>query len=408
MRKRIATYGKRGQLVRIDDVTEGGVRKYEVITGSKANRSQVSFAGTPKGRTEATAYAEGYEAEARKPKTSDTPAPMTTRALWLAYREATFHALRPRSIQLYTENWRRWEQYFGAERMAESMTLTDATGFRARLEETGLATKTIQSAVEQARAVYNFAERAELITRNRWHQFRFKVAKDKRTQPRAEYKQAEFLAIWRQLDPTEAGQWRPYAVIGLLGLYGMRQTATLRLQWADVGADTLTFRAEWDKQGEEHVVPILPMTRELLAVARAWRERSGYAGPWLFSPARRGSTSDTYTIQSLWSALVEAEKRAGISPIALRAGHGFRRGLVGDLLEAGNDMDLALKAIGDRDLRMAKHYAIKRNSRIDKALTARAESFTGATKGGPTPKNDESGHPSEGDRSVVTSDNARS
>jgi hypothetical protein len=85
VRKRIATYGKRGHLVRVDDVTEGGVRKYEVITGSKANRSQVSFAGTPKGRTEAMAYAEGYDAEARKPKAPDAPVAVTTRALWLAY-----------------------------------------------------------------------------------------------------------------------------------------------------------------------------------------------------------------------------------------------------------------------------------------------------------------------------------
>jgi integrase len=144
------------------------------------------------------------------------------------------------------------------------------------------------------------------------------------------------------------------------------------------------------------------MTRELLAVAQAWRGREGYEGPWLFYPARTGSTSLTYTIQSLWSALYEAEKRAGIESIALRAGHGFRRGLVGDLLEAGNDMDLALKAIGDRDLRMAKHYAIKRNSRIDKALTERAESFAGGTKGGRTSGNDESGHPSQGTRSTVT------
>jgi integrase len=408
MRKRIATYGTRGKLVRVDDVTEHGTRKYEVITGSKANRAQVSFAGTPKGRVEAMAYAEGYEAEQRRPKALAAPVAVTTRALWLAYKEATWPGLRPRSMTLYTENWRRWEQYFGSERVAESMTLADATGFRAALESAGLATKTIQSAVEQARAVYNFGERAEMIVRNRWHQFRFKVAKDKRTQPRAEYKQAEFLAIWRELDPTAAGQWRPYVAIGLLGLYGMRQTATLRLQWADVTDDTLTFRAEWDKQGEAHVMPVLPMTRELLAVAQAWRARDGYDGPWLFSPARKGSASDTYTIQSLWSALVEAEKRAGIAPIALRAGHGFRRGLVGDLLEAGNDMDLALKAIGDRDMRMAKHYAIKRNERIEKALTTRAESFAGATKGGQTPPNDESGHSVESGRLTVTSDNTRS
>ncbi len=403
-RKRIGTFGKRGALVRVDEVLERGVKKYEVICGSKANRTQKSYPGTPAGKKEAEAYAEGYQLEMAKPKTVAAPPALTTREMWLGYQEATFPALKVRSKQLYAENWRRWEQYFGRERLAESMTLADANGFRAELERVGLATKTIQSAIEQARAVYNWAERSEVIGRNRWHQFRFKVAKDRRTKPRAEYRQHEFLSIWRQFDPTDSDQWRPHVAIGLLGLYGMRQTATLRLQWSDVRADHIVFRAENDKQGEEHLMPMLPLTRELLAVAKAWRERNAYTGPWLFYPGQKTSKSDTYTIQSLWSALYKAEERAGIPSIKYRAGHGFRRGLVGDLLEAGNDMDLALKSIGDRDPRMAKHYAIKRDERIERALAAREASFAGATKVGPTPENDAADHPVTDDRQPATSD----
>ncbi|MCO4101089.1 MAG: tyrosine-type recombinase/integrase [Gemmatimonas sp.] len=378
-------------------------RRFIVQWGSKASRQQRSFSGTPQGRSEAIAFAEAYEAEMRKPKTPDAPPALTTAELWRLYSEATFPHLRPRSRKLYAENWKRWESYFTRERLADSMTLTDATGFRADLERAGLATKTIQSAIEQARAVYNWAERAELIGRNRWHQFQFKVAKEKRTQPRAEYRQADFLAIWRQFDPTRAGQWRPYVAVGLLGLYGSRQNAILHLTWDDVneGAGTLTLRPEWDKQGEEHVHALLPLTRELVAVAKAWRERDDYTGPWLLYPARKNSGSDTYTIQSLWSALEEAEKRAGIAKVRYRAGHGFRRGLVGDLLEAGNDMDLALKAIGDRDLRMAKHYAVKRNDRIEKALAARADGFAGVTKGQPAPENANADHSGESGQHIA-------
>jgi integrase len=410
MRKRIATYGKRGALVRVIDEHRADGRRFVVQWGSKANRQQRSFSGTPQGRSEAMAFAEGYEAEMRKPKAPEAAPALTTGDLWRLYAEASFPHLRPRSRKLYAENWKRWESFFTRERLADSMTLTDATGFRAELERAGLATKTIQSAIEQARAVYNWAERAELIGRNRWHQFRFKVAKEKRTQPRAEYRQADFLAIWRQFDPTAAGQWRPYVAVGLLGIYGARQNAILHLTWDDVDEDvgTITLRSEWDKQGEQHVHALLPLARELVTVARAWRERDGYGGPWLLYPARKGSGSDTYTIQSLWSALEAAETRAGITKVKYRAGHGFRRGLVGDLLEAGNDMDLALKAIGDRDLRMAKHYAVKRNDRIEKALAARADGFAGVTKGQPTPENDESGHPAEGDRSTATTHNTRS
>lgn len=409
MRKRIATYGKRGALVRVIDEHRPDGRRFVVQWGSKAGRQQRSFSGTPQGRSEAIAFAEAYTAEMGKPKAPDTPPALTTAELWRLYAEATFPHLRPRSKQLYTENWNRWASYFKRERLADSMRLVDATGFRAELERAGLATKTIQSAIEQARAVYNWAERAELIGRNYWHQFRFKVAKEKRTQARAEYRQADFLAIWRQFDPTLAGQWRPYVAIGLLGLYGARQNAILHLAWDDVddAAGTLTLRSQWDKQGEQHVHALLPLTRELLTVAKAWRERDGYTGPWLLYPARKGSGSDTYTIQSLWAALEGAEARAGIDKVKFRAGHGFRRGLVGDLLEAGNDMDLALKAIGDRDIRMAKHYAVKRNDRIEKALAARADAITGVTKGQPTPENANADHSGESGQRIANLEPSR-
>ena len=91
-----------------------------------------------------------------------------------------------------------------------------------------------------------------------------------------------------------------------------------------------------------------------------------------------------------------------MAKIRWRSGHGFRRGLVGDLLEAGNDMDLALKAIGDRDLRMAKHYAIKRNERIEAALSARASRIEGATKVQPSGLNDDAALREAETRQVVT------
>lgn len=396
--KRVATYGRRGALVRVDEVVKDGIRKYRVQWGSKAAREQESFPCTPHGKKEALSFAEAFLQESKAAPVVEA-GEWTTRALFGAYLTAESPGLRPRSLQLYKEHWRHWEMFFGADRLANAMTADTPYAFRAALESAGYATKTMQSIISQVRAVYNFAEATEKITRNRWHQYRFKVAKDKRTKQRAEYKQHEFLAIWRQFDPTLGNQWRGYVAIGLLGLYGMRQTATLRLQWSDIdeASGSIRFRAEWDKQGEEQVVPLLPMTRELLAVARAWRERKAYEGPYLLFPGSALSKSPIWTIQSLWSVLETAEATAGIPKIKFRGGHGFRRGLVGDLLEAGNDMDLALKAIGDRDPRMAKHYAVKRNERIERALAARADTFDtapaapskGVTKGQPTPQNNE-------------------
>ncbi len=403
-RKRIATYGKRGALVRVDDVRAAGVRRYIVQWGSKAARQQESFPGTPAGRQEAIAFAEGYEAESRRPKAAEPAPALTTGALWGLFVEATWPHIRPRSQALYAENWKRWVAYFGRERLAGSMMVTDANGFRISLESAGLATRTIKAAIDAVRMVYNFAERAELIERNRWHQFRFRVAKERRTKPRAEYTEAEFLTLWRQFDPTSRTQWRAWVTLGLLGIYGQRQTATLHLQDpADVDEveGVIVFRAEWDKTGEERVLPLLPITREILAVARAWRERIGYTGPWLIPSARAANQGETYTIQSFWSALGNAETRAGIDKIRFRAGHGFRRGLVGDLLADGADIELALKAIGDSDIRMSKHYAVKRNERIEKALSTRAARIEGATKGQPMAENSNADRPVVDDRRAL-------
>ena len=381
MRKRIHTLGRRGSLVRVTEVITDGVKRYVVQWGPKAARGQQSFPGTIAGRREALAFAEAFQEEAKKPKGAAAPEPLTTRALWLAFQKATFPHLRPRTQALYQENWTRWEQHFKASTPAGDLTIDDCDAFRAELERVGLATATIQKTIGTVRSVYNYAERTEKITHNKWHAFRFRVAKERRTKPRDEYRQAEFLAIWRQFDPTSAVQWRPYVAIGLLGIYGMRQNAVLHLQVADFdeAAGVVHFRPEWDKQGEHHVQPLLPLTRELLAVASAWRERAGYTGPWLLFAGHSLNMGETYTIQSLWKALNLGEARAGIDKKRFRSGHGFRRGLVGDLLEAGNDMDLALKAIGDSDPRMAKVYAIKRDERIEKALSARADQLEGAT-----------------------------
>ena len=389
VRKRIALYGTRGKLVRVFDLTEDGVRKFVVQWGSKSNRKQQSFVGTPTGRKDALKFAEGFTEEAAKPATA-AHEPMTTAQAFKAFMLASPH-LRESTRGKYTQMWGYWEQWFQPGTPVDAMTPETPHQFRARMEAAGLASVTMHKIITLVRSVYSYLEATERIHRNRWRQYRFKVAKEKRAQPRAEYREHEFLAIWRQFDPTKASQWRAYVAVGLLGIYGARQTAVLHIKDpddVDDRAGTLTLRPEWDKQGETHVLPLLPLTRELIGVSRAWRERDGYTGPYLLPPRTNAkSDNETYTIQSLWWSIKQAQQRAKIPNIKWRAGHGFRRGLVGDLLEAGNDMELALKAIGDRDLSMAKHYAIKRNDRIDRALAARVDRFNeGATKVQPSRK----------------------
>ena len=116
--------------------------------------------------------------------------------------------------------------------------------------------------------------------------------------------------------------------------------------------------------------------RVALVVSRQWRERDGYAGPWVFyTPHRQrwnGADDEraAWTAQALWLALTKAERRAGVRHLPYRAMHGFRRAIAGDVLELTRDLKLALDWIGDVDLGMARRYLRPRDPRLEEAATA--------------------------------------
>lgn len=377
-RKRLGTTGDRGQLVRLYQETRAGVRRYVVQWGAKGARKQESFAGTKEGKAEAEAFfkAFGKELEATE------RAPLTNRELWVAYLTAEADTLRARSRQLYSESWRTWEQFAGANNVAEETTVQQIGDFRKVLDSRGLATATTYNVIRNVRIVFNWGERMELLARNRWHLFLFKVAKEKRTKPRAEYRAEEFLAIWRALDPSRRGQWRAWVAIGLLGIYGNRQNEILNLRWSWIEDGVVRIPAEYVKTGEPATLRLFPLTQSILSRAREWAALLSYQGDYVLFSGRRHNREPHYTIQSLTTALHSAEERAGVESIRWRAGHGFRRGLVGDLVDETGDVTLALQAIGDRDLSMANRYRVKRHDRVDAALERRAQRFLpeGATE----------------------------
>jgi integrase len=304
------------------------------------------------------------------------------REIWTAYLVAEAEHLRPNTRRLYSEAWRTWEQYIGPDSEAEGLTIQQIHDYRRELDGRGLSTATVQDKIRNVRIVYNWAERNELIRVNKWHLFVYKVAKEKRTKPRAEYRSDEFLAIWRALDPSNAGQWRAWVAVGLLGIYGNRQNEILNLRWSWIDGDTVTIDPSVVKTGEEGTLTLFPLTRGILDVAREWRAREAYTGDYVLFPGKRTShatTREHYSIQSLTDALHRAERRAGVDVIEWRAGHGFRRGLVGDLAEQTGDVQLALQAIGDKDIRMAAHYRRRRNDRVAAVVQERAARLGSAT-----------------------------
>lgn len=406
-RKRLATFGERGALIRLYEERRGTRRRLVVQWGPKGARQQASFPATKAGKAEAEAFMTAFTEEAEQ---AAAPVRLTVRALWTAYLAAESEHLRPNTQRLYRDAWRTWEQFIGPDTIAEDVSIPQIHEFRRALDARNLATATVKDCIRNVRIVYNWGERMELLTRNRWHLFVHKVAKEKRTKPRAEYRADEFLAIWRAMDPAKSGQWRSWGLVGLLGIYGNRQNELLNLQWPWIVGETITIDPAVVKTGEERLLGIVPQAARILEVVRRAAHAEGYTGPYVFPPGqqdaqRRAAKANPsalahYSIQSLTDAIHRAEKRAGVAQVKWRAGHGFRRGLMGDLADATGDVAFALQAIGDRDLRMAQHYRVRRDDRVDEAVRQRAERLfapeqateeaaNGATKVQPQPENDE-------------------
>lgn len=317
-----------------------------------------SYPNTPENRANAKAFAKGV-AESRD-YTPDS-SPLTLRTLWEKYADAEFPHLRANSQRLYREYYSRWENAWGIHFPVENTTLEMAHTFRRDLTKLGLATSTIRQTVRTVQMVYSWGERNELVQRNRMRLFRFKVSKDDQPVSPAEYRDDDFAKILASFDPKLATQWRPYVVLAVCGSQGVRQHAALHLKWSDVDLDAgvIRWRAEWDKLGRAWSQPIRSLTRHALSVAKAWSHNE-----WVLPAASKKNGTPTYSPQSLWLALQSAEKRAGVKHLKGRGAHGLRRLLAGNVAERTGDAVLAMRSIGDTDVRMANRYLKPREDRI--------------------------------------------
>lgn len=323
-----------------------------------------SWPNTAAGRKEARAFAEGLLLERTTPKQS---APLSLREVWDAFVLAEFPHLRPTTRKLYTEYWRRWENMWGRGFTAQDATVDMLREMRRAMSKLGLSVTTTRETVKVVKMVYAWAQREKKIATNELYLFRFKVAKEDKVESPAEYRPEEFRALLAALDPKNGLEWRPYVALSICGFQGVRQNAALHLRWDDIDlvAKRVRWRAEWDKMGRDWWQPLRVGTLAALEVAAANREEGS---PWVL-PSRKYSTGrvlkgETYTIQSLWSAVKAAEKRAGIKHIARRAGHGLRRGLSTEVAILTGDPLLAMQAIGDTDVRQAERYVKKRDERV--------------------------------------------
>jgi integrase len=374
-RKEIARHGERGRWVRV--VSERSTGLYRVqwkVPGQKMKTQSFREKATAK------SFADGLAEQLRKGPIV-RPLNLTMQQMWDRYVTAEFPHLRTNTKRIYTDNYRTWCLFFGWEFVAEHTTPEMADDLRTELIAKGLAINTVRKVIYDVKRVFAWAEARELIQRNRLRLYRFRIAKEDRPVPPAEYRGEEFEAILRQLDPKKASQWRAWCILTICGLQGARQNAVLHLRPEDVSGGTIHWAAKWDKLGKDWSQPVRQRTERAVAIALQWRETTGYTGPWLFFPASSKNRSATYSKQSLWSALNRAEKAAGIAKQARRGAHGFRRMLAGDVAAVTGDAFLGLRSIGDTDPRMATRYVQDRDDRMSAAFTKLDAQF--ATKSQP-------------------------
>jgi integrase len=300
----------------------------------------------------------------------DVGQPLTLDALWERYAAAEFPGLRERSREIYRSRWALWIRAAGGATRTDLVTARMLDRMVEQLRADARAPNQIRMVIDTVRIVFRWARSRALLEHYPFEFYRFKLRTGEVPAEIAEFRLAEASAILGELDPDKSTQWRAWALLNLIAHQGVRANAALHLRWDDIDseADLIRWPARFDKLGRTWEQPIREPSRRSLEVARSMRQRNQYAGPWLFySSYKRGRASDEdvpYSIQSLYSALKGAERRAGVPHKDRRGLHGFRRMVAGEVFEATRDVVATMEFLGDRDIAMAQRYIKRRLDRV--------------------------------------------
>jgi integrase len=282
---------------------------------------------------------------------------VTTRELWELYQVACWDGHRPATQRNYTDGWKKWELFAGRDFIVEDVTPAMLHRFRAFCERESLGVNTIATIVKVCKLVHSWGEREEVISRNRWRLYRYKVAKDQKPEPPPEYSTEEAEAILAHLSPKGRG-WRPWAAITFLYEWGVRANTVVHLRWQDIH---LRGRyVEWpllfDKTGKPWKQPLTKPAIRALRVCRDRAKKHGVTSPYVLFSSKHTRPDLAYTPQSLWAGLMGAEARAGVIHRKQRAAHSIRRRVSNEFRRTTSDPLLGLRAIGDSDVRQLRNY----------------------------------------------------
>lgn len=405
-RRELFRAGRHGDMVRavLDTKEDRAIVYYRDADGVEHKRK---FASTKEGRAEAVAFAQGWHSErermVQERQRAAQPAAITVRQLWDAFKTAEFsdevgEGLRKATQISYAQHFKRFELFVGKDRVAESVKVPELAAMRKEERAAGRALNQTRQTMNVVRIVFRWGIEHELLTHSPLAVMRWKTRKDAQ-KPLApdEYRTAEFEALLAAIDKGDTRQWRAWVFLMLVGHYGQRANAVLHLRWRDIdtAADTITWPARYQKQGVDLVRPLLWEAWSALLVAKAQRDRVSTfrrlahhrnplasadrleEGDWVLFAERDKAKPMSY--QSMHYHLKQAEIRAKVEPKPYRKAHGFRRMVVGNVIEATGDRMLGLEVVGDKDPKVLVSYDRRLKQRVEQGLAA--VSTTGGSVG---------------------------
>lgn len=368
-RKLIAEFGTHGRSVRVFVETFSDPRRQELVRvfwREQGKRRMESLPNSRENQRTLRQYAIGV-AQRLALKGPEKEIRLTMRELGERFVKAhpVPETWRKKTLATWQARWKVWVTFATPDRWIDTVTPETLDDFRTALREQGYAVNQIANHVQMVKSVYLFARERRYISENRIAGYRMKLSRDQRRLQVPEWTTEDAARILAQLNPRHGRQWRAYVAIVLDAVLGGRSNALLHLEWRDVHLDPsrlLHWRPELDKLGKDRLQPLPRDAVRALRIARVWRRRIGYTGPYVL-PGARGKRKATgpYTYQALNYQLRHAAKRAGVRWVPYRAMHGFRRMVLGNVLALTGNLTRAGQWIGDTDARtLSRSYVRER------------------------------------------------
>jgi len=398
-RKRIKTYGRRGQLVRVNDEHLDG-RRLVRVQWNETKGAPLSTESWPYSKPNvetAKGFAEGV-AHRLAAQLAAPLADRTIRELADLHIAAFAESWAPATLRNFQHRWARFEAFVGRNTSARLVTEETLDEFRARMRTTEIAVGQRIETVKAVKQVFRWAKRRKLIAENAIADYVIKVAKSERTAERPEWSPEETARLGAQLLGERASRssrhWRLEVAFFLASSQGPRQNAMRHLAADDVNlsADTVRHptapdvvlppRSVWwnpayDKMGEERVQPLTRGAVRAIRLARVWCTRIGYPGPWLLAPAREKSRAakEPWGYAAANQALRELCKRCDpvVEWIDGRAYHGFRKYSAGEVHRlTGSERDAA-DWIGDKDVKIVRRHYLKKRAEEQRGVAQKVD-----------------------------------